>query len=117
MPKSGMMCSSSLKYDIFNLIAFLAKSLLGYAADGTSFLTSASALELGYFILGVIPPIIFFIAFVQWAIGKFATVFFYTVSVSGAEAVVAAASPFSEVRNGCFPHRCNIPPMAPQSRH
>jgi nucleoside permease NupC len=65
MPKSEMMCSNSLKYDIFNFIAFLAKSLLGYAADGTSFLTSASALELGYFILGVIPPIIFFIAFVQ----------------------------------------------------
>jgi CNT family concentrative nucleoside transporter len=103
MPESEMMCSNSLKYDIFNFIAFLAKSLLGYAADGTSFLTSASALELGYFILGVIPPIIFFIAFVQllyywgwlqWAIGKFATVFFYTMSVSGAEAIVAAASPF-----------------------
>lgn len=68
MPKSEMMCSNSLKYDIFNFIAFLAKSLLGYAADGTSFLTSASALELGYFILGVIPPIIFLIAFVQNAI-------------------------------------------------
>jgi CNT family concentrative nucleoside transporter len=30
----------------------------------------------------------------QWAIGKFATVFFYGMRVSGAEAVVAAASPF-----------------------
>jgi CNT family concentrative nucleoside transporter len=55
------------------------------------------------FIVGVIPPIIFFVAFVQllyywgllqWFIRKFATVFFYTMGVSGAEAVVAAASPF-----------------------
>ena len=51
----------------------------------------------------MIPPIIFFVALVQllyywgwlqWAIKKFATVFFYTMRVSGAEAVVAAASPF-----------------------
>ncbi|PMD18256.1 hypothetical protein NA56DRAFT_577584 [Hyaloscypha hepaticicola] len=90
-------------YDIFNFIAYLATSLLGFAADGTSFLLSASALQLGYFILSVIPPIIFFVAFVQllfywgwlqWAIKKLATVFFYTMRVSGAEAVVAAASPF-----------------------
>lgn len=91
------------QYDIFNFIAYLAKSLLGFAAEGTQFLTSASALKLGWFVLGVIPPIIFFVAFVQllyywgwlqWAIGKFATAFFYGMRVSGAEAVVAAASPF-----------------------
>ena len=90
-------------YDIFNFIAFLSKSLLGYAAEGTSFLTGANAFELNWFLIGVIPPIIFFIAFVQllyywgtlqWFIQKFATVFFYTMKVSGAEAVVAAASPF-----------------------
>jgi len=91
-------------YDIFNFIAYLAKSLLGFAADGTSFLTSPTAIaDLGWFVLGVIPPIIFFVAFVQllyywgwlqWAIGKFATAFFYGMKVSGAEAVVAAASPF-----------------------
>jgi concentrative nucleoside transporter, CNT family len=54
-------------------------------------------------LLNVIPPIIFFISFVQllyfwgwlqWAIGKFANVFFYGMKISGAEAVVAAASPF-----------------------
>ncbi|KAG4420946.1 hypothetical protein IFR04_005923 [Cadophora malorum] len=90
-------------YDIFNFIAFLATSLLGFAAEGTAFLLSADLLEFHYFLLGVIPPIIFFVAFVQllyywgwlqWAIGKFATVFFYSMKVSGAEAVVAAASPF-----------------------
>lgn len=90
-------------YDIFNFIAFLAKSLLSYAGDGTSFLTDASVLNLGWFLVTVIPPIIFFVSFIQllyywgwlqWAIGKFATIFFYGMYVSGAEAVVAAASPF-----------------------
>lgn len=60
-------------------------------------------LKLGWFLVSVIPPIIFFVSFIQllyywgwlqWAIGKFATIFFYGMRVSGAEAVVAAASPF-----------------------
>lgn len=90
-------------YDIFNFIAYLATSLLGYAADGTTFLLNPTPEDFSKFIVGVIPPIIFFVAFVQllyywgwlqWFIKKFATVFFYTMKVSGAEAVVAAASPF-----------------------
>lgn len=49
------------------------------------------------------PPIIFFVSLVsllfytgllQWFIVKFATFFFWTLRVSGAEAVVAAATPF-----------------------
>ncbi|KAL3423586.1 h+ nucleoside cotransporter [Phlyctema vagabunda] len=91
-------------YDIFNFIAFLASSLLGYAAEGTAFLTSeASMKELGWFVLNVTPSIIFFVAIVQllyywgtiqWLIGKFATIFFWGMRISGAEAIVAAASPF-----------------------
>lgn len=90
-------------YDIFNFIAYLASTGLGFAANGTIFLTGQAALDTHWFLVGVIPPIIFFIAFVQllyywgwlqWFIRKFATVFFYTMGVSGAEAVVAAASPF-----------------------
>lgn len=90
-------------YDIFNFIATLAVDLLGYARDGTIFLTNATPTDLNRFILGVIPPIIFFVAFVQllyywgvlqWAIVKFAHIFFWGMRVSGAEAVVAAASPF-----------------------
>jgi len=66
-------------------------------------LTDSTALSSGYFVLNVIPPIIFFISFIallyhwgwlQWGIKKFATVFFHTMGVCGAEAVVAAASPF-----------------------
>lgn len=90
-------------YDIFNFIAYLARTLLGFASAGTTFITSADVYDLHYFFFSVIPPIIFFVAFVQllyywgwlqWGVKKFATVFFYTMKVSGAEAVVAAASPF-----------------------
>lgn len=90
-------------YDIFNFISSRARDLLGFAGDGTSFLTDPSVLKLGWFLTGVIPPIIFFVALVQvfyyfgilqWFIGKFAIFFFWSLRVSGAEAVVAAASPF-----------------------
>ena len=58
---------------------------------------------LGWFLTGVLPAVIFFVAlvqllyhlgFIQWFIGKFAVLFFWSMRVSGAEAVVAAASPF-----------------------
>ena len=90
-------------YDIFNFISSLATSLLRFADKGTTFITAQSVVELGWWLTSVIPPIIFFIAFVQvlyyyglvqWFIGKFATFFFWSMRVSGAEAVVAAASPF-----------------------
>jgi len=90
-------------YDIFNFISFLARSLLGFADQGTAFLTAVSVTQLHWFLTGVVPPIIFFVALVQvlyyigliqWFIGKFAVFFFWSLRVSGAEAVVAAASPF-----------------------
>ena len=90
-------------YDIFNFISSLARDLLGFANQGTSFLTAESVVELGWFLTGVVPPIIFFVALVQllyysgvlqWFIVKFASFFFWSLRVSGAEAVVAAASPF-----------------------
>ena len=39
-------------------------------------------------------PQLYYIGFIQWFIGKFAVFFFWSMRVSGAEAVVAAASPF-----------------------
>ena len=38
--------------------------------------------------------LLYYIGFIQWFIGKFAVFFFWSMRVSGAEAVVAAASPF-----------------------
>jgi len=90
-------------YDIFNFISFLARQLLGFAQEGTAFLTDKATTQIGWFLIGVIPPIIFFVSLVQllyytgllqWFVVKFATFFYWSLRVSGAEAVVAAATPF-----------------------
>ena len=97
-------------YDIFNFVSELARDLLGFATKGTVFLTSQDFYDLEtpitpsqWFIISVIPAIIFFVSLVQllyysnilqWFVGKFAVFFFWSMRVSGAEAVVAAASPF-----------------------
>ncbi|KAI0380543.1 H+/nucleoside cotransporter-like protein [Hypomontagnella monticulosa] len=92
-------------YDIFNFISQLARDLLGMADEGVIFLTDpeGSVVNLHWFLTSVVPPIIFFVALVsllfhvgliQWFIGKFAVFFFWSLRVSGAEAVVAAATPF-----------------------
>lgn len=94
---------TSAGYDIFNFISYLARELLGFAQQGTAFLTSEETTTLPWFLIGVVPPIIFFVALVQllyysgllqWFVGKFAVFFFWSLRVSGAEAVVAAATPF-----------------------
>jgi len=90
-------------YDIFAFVSEMARTLLGFAAEGVAFLTTPDVAKLTWFFIGVIPPIIFFVAivsllyhlgFLQWFIGKFAVFFFWTLKVSGAEAIVAAATPF-----------------------
>ncbi|KAI8933669.1 hypothetical protein NX059_009389 [Plenodomus lindquistii] len=90
-------------YDIFNFISELARELLGFAKDGVTFLTNEDTAKLTWFFISVIPAIIFFVSFVQllyywgilqWFIGKFAVFFYWSLKVSGSEAVVASASPF-----------------------
>ncbi|KAK9421847.1 hypothetical protein SUNI508_05448 [Seiridium unicorne] len=90
-------------YDIFAFISFLARTLLGFANEGVIFLTDSTVPDLPWFLTGVIPAIIFFVALVsllyhsgilQWFIVRFAHFFYWTLRVSGAEAVVAAATPF-----------------------
>ncbi|EPS33188.1 hypothetical protein PDE_08150 [Penicillium oxalicum 114-2] len=97
-------------YDIFNFISLLARELLGFAEDGVKFLTADNFYNLEqpikpsvWFLISVIPAIIFFVSIVQllyysnvlqWFVSKFAVFFFWCMRVSGAEAVVAAASPF-----------------------
>ncbi|KAF2668461.1 hypothetical protein BT63DRAFT_374212 [Microthyrium microscopicum] len=90
-------------FDIFNFISELCRSLLGFANKGVVFLTSDKVPDLHWFLSSVLPAIVFFVALVQlfyywgilqWFIGKFAVFFFWSMRVSGAEAVVAAASPF-----------------------
>ncbi|KAI7095365.1 hypothetical protein KC324_g21520, partial [Hortaea werneckii] len=90
-------------YDIFKFISDLARALLGFAKDGVAFLTSEETSQIGYFFFSVLPAIIFFISIVQllyywgtlqWFISKAAVFFFWAMRISGAEAVVAAATPF-----------------------
>lgn len=90
-------------YDIFNFISTLARELLGFAKDGVAFLTNPSVSQLGMFFFAVLPAVAFFVAFVhifyyygtiQWFIGKFAKFFFWSLRISGAEAITASASPF-----------------------
>ncbi|KAI0126244.1 Na+ dependent nucleoside transporter C-terminus-domain-containing protein [Xylariales sp. AK1849] len=90
-------------YDIFAFISYLARTLLEFANQGVTFLTDDTVPNLPWFLTSVVPPIIFFVSLVsllyhsgilQWFVIKFATFFYWTLRVSGAEAVVAAATPF-----------------------
>lgn len=90
-------------YDFFNWVSFLARELLSYSGDGVAFLTSAAFVAQSWFIISTLCSIIFFIAFVhigyyfgviQWLIAKFSQGVFWIMQISGAEAVVAAATPF-----------------------
>ena len=56
---------SSVGYDIFNFVSELARDLLGFADQGTIFLTDATVPTLGWFLTGVLPAIVFFVALVQ----------------------------------------------------
>jgi len=95
---------SSAGFSIFKWIATLAADFLGQARAGAVFFFDAEVYDVKHwFFVGVLSSIVFFIAFVQmmyylgvmqWVIGKFAWLFFKLMNVSGAEAVVAAASPF-----------------------
>lgn len=94
---------TTVGYDIFKFIADRASDLLSFAKDGVAFLTDDDTANLGMFFFTVIPAIIFFISlvqvlyyvgFLQWFIMKIATFVFWAMEVSGAEAVVAAATPF-----------------------
>ncbi|PFH55077.1 hypothetical protein XA68_10817 [Ophiocordyceps unilateralis] len=94
---------TTVGYDIFKFIADRAGDLLGFAKDGVGFLTTPDVARTPWFFFGVVPAIIFFISlvqvlyhigFLQWFIRKFATFVFWAMGVSGAEAVVAAATPF-----------------------
>ncbi|KAF2743051.1 sodium/nucleoside cotransporter 1 /nucleoside cotransporter 1 [Sporormia fimetaria CBS 119925] len=90
-------------YDIFAFVSELCRELLGFAREGVAFLTTPEISQYQFFFFSVIPAIIFFVSFVQlfyyigtiqWFIGKFSVFFFWSMKVSGAEAVVASASPF-----------------------
>ncbi|PNP80445.1 hypothetical protein FNYG_06044 [Fusarium nygamai] len=117
---------TTVGYDIFRFIADRAADLLGFAKAGVAFLTSEDVANTGNFFFGVIPAIIFFISlvqvlyyigFVQWFIVKFATFVFWGLGVSGAEAVVAAATPFIGQGESAMLVRPFVPHMTKAELH
>ncbi|KAG8952911.1 hypothetical protein FRC04_003362 [Tulasnella sp. 424] len=94
---------TSAGFSIFSWLAYLASDFLTQAYKGSAFFFSDEIVSKHYFFVNTLAAIIFFIAFVQmmyylgvmqWLVKKFAWFFFKTMNVSGAEAVVAAASPW-----------------------
>ncbi|KAG9122525.1 hypothetical protein FRC07_001059, partial [Ceratobasidium sp. 392] len=90
-------------FKIFLWIATLASDFLEQAVPAAGFFFDVETTNKHWFFVNTLGTIIFFIAFVQmlyyigvmqWMIKKFAWFFFKTLNVSGAEAVVAAASPW-----------------------
>ncbi|KDN44977.1 hypothetical protein RSAG8_05150, partial [Rhizoctonia solani AG-8 WAC10335] len=90
-------------FKLFLWIARLAADFLEQAGPAAGFFFDPETTAKHWFFVNTLGAIIFFIAFVQmmyyigvmqWLIKQFAWFFFKTMGVSGAEAVVAAASPW-----------------------
>ncbi|TDL26041.1 hypothetical protein BD410DRAFT_784065 [Rickenella mellea] len=94
---------SGAGFSLFKWIANLASDFLNSSLAGSGFFFDAETTSKHWFFVNTLGAIIFFVAFVQmmyylgvmqWVIKKFAWFFFKIMNVSGAEAVVAAASPW-----------------------
>ncbi|KAH8828489.1 Na+ dependent nucleoside transporter C-terminus-domain-containing protein [Flagelloscypha sp. PMI_526] len=94
IPIAMFVLRSKAGFDIFTWIATLAADFLNQGVTGAAFFFDAEVISKHWFFVNTLGTIIFFIAFVQmmYYLGRW---FFYKImNVSGAEAVVAAASPF-----------------------
>ncbi|KZT29046.1 hypothetical protein NEOLEDRAFT_1154111 [Neolentinus lepideus HHB14362 ss-1] len=94
---------SGAGFSIFKWIATLASDFLNQAQTGVAFFFDQETADKHWFFASTLAAIVFFIAFVQmlyylgvmqWIIKNFAWFFFKTMNISGAEAVIAAASPW-----------------------
>lgn len=94
---------SSVGHDIFNWASSFAQGYLDKATNGAAFVFGDTAVQSNVFAITVYPALIFFAATVQilyyvnalqWVLQKCATIFMSLFKMSGAEAVVAVASPF-----------------------
>ncbi|KAI9437570.1 Na+ dependent nucleoside transporter C-terminus-domain-containing protein [Lactarius indigo] len=106
---------SGAGFHTFKWLATLASDFLAQGLVGAAFFFDVDTVNTKHwFFVNVLSTIIFFIAFVQmlyylgvmqWVIKNFAWFFFKTMNVSGAEAVVAAASPFlGQGESACLIH-------------
>ncbi|ORX78823.1 hypothetical protein K493DRAFT_321150 [Basidiobolus meristosporus CBS 931.73] len=94
---------TSVGYDIFSWLSNMCSTLLQFSKSGLAFVTNNDVADIGIFVFTVLPAVIFFAAIVkvvyyfggmQWIVRKFAWLMVRLMGTSGAESVVAAASPF-----------------------
>ncbi|KAL7324150.1 hypothetical protein PS15p_210703 [Mucor circinelloides] len=94
---------SSAGHDIFSWLASFAQTYLSKANYGAAFVFGDAVAASGVFAISVFPAIIFFAATVQmlyyvgtipWLLKKLSVVCMAVLDVSGAESIVAIASPF-----------------------
>ncbi|KAK0567055.1 hypothetical protein OC861_002926 [Tilletia horrida] len=90
-------------FDLFQWFSFAAADLISQGYKGAAFFWGQDLVDSHLFIVDTLAGIIFFIALcvalfylgvLSWVIKKFAWFFYRLMGISGAEAVVAAASPF-----------------------
>jgi CNT family concentrative nucleoside transporter len=117
---------SSVGYDIFNWASTFASSYLGFNKAGMTFVFSADIANMGMFIISVVPAVIFFCATVyvlfyigtlQWIIKKAAVFFMVILGTSGAESIVAVASPFIGQGESALLIRPFVPYMTKSELH
>lgn len=113
-------------YDIFRFVADRAGDLLSFARKGVEFLTDGPTSQKLWFFFSVVPAIVFFISvvqilfyigFLQWFVRKLATFVFWALGASGAEAVVAAATPFIGQGESAMLVRPFVPHMTDAELH
>ncbi|GAN08068.1 H+ nucleoside cotransporter protein [Mucor ambiguus] len=94
---------SSVGHDLFKWISDFAEGYLHNAWYGAEFVFGTAAVNANTFALNVFPALIFFastvqvlyyLGTIQWILKKLAAVFIATLGISGAESIVAVASPF-----------------------
>ncbi|KAI8052682.1 Na+ dependent nucleoside transporter C-terminus-domain-containing protein [Thamnidium elegans] len=94
---------SSVGHDIFNWIANFAEGFLHNAWYGAQFVFGDAAANSGVFAINVFPAIIFFastvqilyyIGAIQWLLRKMSVICIKVLGITGAESIVAIASPF-----------------------
>ncbi|KAI7907774.1 Na+ dependent nucleoside transporter C-terminus-domain-containing protein [Cokeromyces recurvatus] len=110
---------TSVGHDIFQWIAGFAEGYLHNAGYGAAFLFGETAVQANTFALNVFPAIIFFgstvqmlyyLGTIQWLLKKLSIIFISILSISGAESIVAVASPFL----GATENVLLIKPLVPQ---
>ncbi|KAI9594015.1 Na+ dependent nucleoside transporter C-terminus-domain-containing protein [Syncephalis fuscata] len=90
-------------YDLFGWISSMASAFLGFSKVGAVFVLGEESVKTNSFAVSVLPGVLFFASFIQivyylggmqWIVRKFAWIMVRLMDTSGAESVVAAASPF-----------------------